>query len=471
MCSCPPFECFCRPLPYPTHPMDVMMSQPPTHLPPAHLASLPPPPPAIHDPHRLSPLDITHHQLDIGVQLGSTMSRDYNEYFELNPERYGLPLSVPQKAHQVLHNSHCSMSPPQQFQHHPHHPQSLKQSLSSLGSKSDVDPYSSTKLSSPQSDCMFSDSGIVDTSTVSLFSASPSHIKAEPELSPSSLVTSTTIPSILSPTAQGLSGITPSLSPAGERLDVIQENPFLTTPTRPLEDFDITTPADILSLDKPINRGPQSERSRKLSSCSNGETRSCSEMRTSMDLASFFSLPSITSFLDEDAENKVQGSEHVEKILGLSLNYDSPNTSKDSSSHLSPVSNSDQKVPNTSCSPPIESRGNSPHSLVELQPLCSAKPTTASYDPKQSDGRPYKQGETTPPSFNGAFQPYTSTYTKDSFMTSTPNYTNQKYTPLSTPDYPYYHHHHADMYSYPPMQTQQQQLTRNNHHINITLSL
>ena len=419
-------------------------------------STLPPPSISIHDhrsPHQ--PTEITipsmdHTLLHPAVQV----SRDYNEYFELG-------------YHAVTPGSNSSSHKASGlYDGQPHYGRKPLSTQISDGR---------AKLSSPSSDCMYSDSSAMDCGNVSILShnaTSPSLIKAEPELSPSSLVTTTAIPSILSPNLC-------SITPMGD--------PSFVSP-RSLEEFDITNPADIMSLDQPIRlTTPTTRTNRRSSSCSNPD------LRSSLDFTSLFGLPGINSFLDEEENQhekiQEQNNEHVEKILGLSLNYGSPDTSKDSTgmNHLSPSSSSDQKVPSTSspgCSP-----GSlpSPPLLAELQPLHSTKSDSMTTNSRRFTDifsvkpNEYTDTSSSSPSLAGAFQPYNASQASRDYCNPPITATTAGY-PSSIPK-SYYHtdsygYYPVDMYNYPitsvPATHQHPPNSLRNHnnrHINITVSL
>ena len=458
-------------MPYGTHPMELMMHQQPAghsgHLQASHhlstTTSLPPPPPSIPLHNHRSPIqqsDLSQHSMDNNLQSTVPVTREYTEYFEFgSTDRYHGTTPVPPVVTKPSVNYDTQLS--------------YKNYVYSSDTRA--------KLNSPSSDCMYSDSSVMDTSSL-MPSTSPSFVKAEP----ASLVTTTTaIPSILSPS---LSSVTPMC-----------ESTF--TSHGSLDEFDITHPSDILSLDQPIRTSQQSNPAnrgaRRMSSCSNPD------LRSSLDLTSLFGLPGINSFLDEEEQqqqqqqqqqhiqqqektNEQRSNEHVDKILGLSLNYGSPNTSKDSNSEYQPkVSPKDQKVPSPG------STGSSPPLLAELQPLTASKHGNTGMMTSRRFNESYTvkpanyidTSSSSPPLASGAFQPYISPPSESRAMTYSPvstsigfmSSTSKSYYPSDS-----YNNYYPDMYNYhtggATITPQQSSNTFRNHqhsrhNINITLNM
>ena len=465
ICSCPPFECLCRPVP--NHHADAFLTQSPMLQPFAQ--------PPLLSPTALSfghPAPNPYESFD-HMAIQQPMMRDtYSEYFYLSPiERF--------------------------------HPQGFS-SFEAVKSEPTVIPnadiYTKTKPSLSIQDCMYSS----NTCTVSpnqqlapvLPTYSQSHCGASrssnPPTPPSSSAgvvpgspcTITPSSSYNSPPHYSLSGTTINSSPNVHELS-----------PQTLDQFEFNDAADFLSLDQPINKelpAPACANNRKPTVSSSDVTKGATS-----DLSTLLGLPSISSFLDE-SEGENPANEHIDKILGLSLNYGerSPESHKSNVDSLSPASSSDQKVPSEG-SPLSPCRGPTPPSLIELQPLKSNNGNIAS--PKKFSDI-FQTGKQTP----DLHQLNQHHFTKTSFHAAYSEHSAHRHTTFYTPKQQQqqqqqqhyeeqtnvmwhnevlfglsHHGQHQQQQHQQPLQQQQQQpqqqlqantFSNHNHSINITLT-
>ena len=368
ICSCPPFECFCRSVT--NHHADNFLGQSPLLQPFAQ--------PPLLSPTALSfghPTSNPYESFDhMGIQ--QPMMRDtYSEYFDLSPiERF--------------------------------HPQGFS-SFEAGAVKSEpivvpnADIYTKTKPSFSIQDCMYSSNTctvspnqqaepVLPTYSQSHHDASRSSNPPTPPNSNAGVVpgspyqnTVTPSSSYNSPPHYSLSGTTPQSHHQQHQQHQLNNDSLVNSSPnvhelspQTLDQFEFNDAADFLSLDQPINKelpAPACANNRKPTVSSSDVTKGATS-----DLSALLGLPSISSFLDE-GEGENPANEHIDKILGLSLNYGerSPESHKSNTDSLSPASSSDQKVPSER-SPLSPCRGPTPPSLIELQPLKSNNENIAS---------------------------------------------------------------------------------------------
>lgn len=510
MCSCPPFECLCRP---------VSGYQPPTDIyqTPASLSSpsamsgptMPPPHPdmSLHD----QPPRAYDTSYDFGMHSNNTQGwRDsYSEYFDMthptatqqeskyqpngSMAEYCVPMSKPEYAMPIM----STATTPSMYDQYSSHQMNGN-------SKLGQDLYKGKSLGY-SSDCMYSNSSSVTNVSLS----SQQNLS-----SPNSDYMQSPIKGNLPPVSNGLEGlpsgsihITPVslISTSTSAVTTCGTTSLTDLSGRHLDDFEINDAADILSLDQPINKHhitmaapPKYDIHRR--SCS-PEQRSNPPTppivsRSNMDLSTLL-LPSITSIFGEETDATAAGqrlqnasspaaNEHVDRILGLSINYGETDGSRHPShkpavdSNLSPVSSassSDQKVPSDSGSL-SPCRGPTPPSLIELQPLASNK-NGAMPSPKRFNDifSPMKDSNVLSGSMQdkGAFHPYNDTSMSKDMHSDYHGHSyfpaHQKYRSHDAPTY-----YHAEMIQYPgPVSTSvttgpNMNSFIKNHNINITLN-
>lgn len=353
MCSCPPFECLCRPsMSAFQAPSESMFADP---LSSAAAAIL-------HPVDTRAPLLET---FDFG--LGQTWRETYGEYFDINPDKY----------------QHGLLPPPAHTEHNPYikseYSFNVVPSTPLFPEPTYHDLKAAPALTAAQKDlglqdCMFSSSALpgMDLPSVPVSSMAGSPPSYSQAVSPHSVASSrpgqTTSPVLTQMTSLSPQGhVSPvSIMPVTSVHDTTYTMTSSDVSHRSLDDFEINNPGDILSLDQPINKDLANKYS-KRSTDSNGKS-SCAGSNANLDLSALLGLPSISSFLGEGEVGDKSHNEHVDRILGLSLKYDGaePKTTPES---LSPSSTmSDQKVPSDSA-PLSPCRGPTPPSLIELQPL------------------------------------------------------------------------------------------------------
>ena len=456
ICSCPPFECLCRGIPA-FQPPDVygqpgsLNHQPVT----TSLAST-----------SLPGLD--HRGFDsIDFSQQQQWRDSYNEYFDMGHETKFQPL----------------VSLVDQFSHGTsfHKPEySMPLSTPTSSTPSMFDYYEGSKMAhslfknrsvglNSGSDCMYSSDSVVGMSS--------------PEHHTNSLLASP-VKGMLPSTSEDL-GTLPS---SAATVSPVCSSPPGTTVVsyatsdmagRALDDFEINGAADILSLDQPINKDagtapPKYSCQRRSSSSDRHVPPPLRTPTGAMDLSTLLGLPSITSFFTEENEEADRTpNEHVDRILGLSLNYGDAEP-KASDVNLSPVSSCDQKVPSDSGSL-SPCRGPTPPSLIELQPLHSSK--GGLHPPKKYDM--FSNLKPTDIIYSSqhekaAFQPYVdhSTHKDNAYSGSGHFLSSSKYhheTPHDT-----FNYYHGESMQYPttsPVSMPRlSPYSRHNHNINITLS-
>ena len=371
VCSCPPFECLCRPVPPPHHSHAHMPSTDTfqqDHVLPAFV-----PQPGLLSPTALSfpghasanPFEALDH---VGYQQQPITREAYSEYFDLsNMERYNAQ----------GFGSHCGdslsgpvKSEPMQTQTDLFNAANRSKSNVSIPDcmygSSNMSPVQERELvlpSYPQSQMTKSEPSSSPLSNPGLggaTSGSPFRNQANPYNSPPPQYHFTPV----SASDQNFGGVTAT---AGV------QNPHCSSTLSPttLDEFEFNDAADFLSLDQPINKDLPAPAC-AVSANRKQPTITSSDVTkgATSDLSSLLGLPSISSFLDE-GEGENPANEHIDKILGLSLNYsvNSPRSNKSTGTDsLSPASSGDQKVPSDG-SPLSPCRGTTPPSLIELQPL------------------------------------------------------------------------------------------------------
>ena len=453
ICSCPPFECLCRPVP--NQHADAFLGQnpmlhpfgQPTLLSPTALSFGGP------GPNPFESFDHTNFQQPL-------MRDTYSEYFDLSP----LDRLHSQGFSSFEPTGHVKSEPMMVPSH---------------------DLYSKPKPNLSIQDCMYSSNACSVSPNQQpepiLPTYTQSHTRSEPSTPPSSVagvVPASPYQTTVTPASSYNSPPHYSLSRAAHTQYTPNNNSLITTsPQVPdlsphtLDQFEFNDAADFLSLDQPINKelpAPACATSNRKPSISSSDVTK----GATSDLSALLGLPSISSFLGEEGEGDNSANEHIDKILGLSLNYGegSPESHKSTTDSLSPASSSDQKVPSEG-SPLSPCRGPTPPSLTELQPL---KTNNSISSPKkfsdifqtgkhQSDLHPLTQDNFNKTNFH--------LYPEHSASRLT-SYFSSKQLPEEQANMNW----HSDML-FPPQQGQQQQGQQhqqqqpfNNHSINITLT-
>ena len=380
ICSCPPFECLCRPVPIPSgHHGEAFLAQGPMIQP------FPQPP--LLSPTALSfgghPPPNPYEAFDHMAMQQPLMRETYSEYFDLSPiERFHTQGFASYEPVGVVKNEPPSVVPSATDLYTKTRPAGLSIQDCMYGGSSTVCAVSPNQP--PAEPVLPTYSHHISSSSASSSRGSnpPTPPSSAPGVVPGSPYQSTVTPSssYSSPPHYSLSGTVP---PSHHHHQIQQQQPHnqnndnmsSSNPNvhelspHTLDQFEFNDAADFLSLDQPINKElppPACANNRKPSVTSSDVTKGATS-----DLSSLLGLPSISSFLDE-GEGENPANEHIDKILGLSLNYSdrSPESHKSNTDSLSPASSSDQKVPSEG-SPLSPCRGPTPPSLIELQPLKS----------------------------------------------------------------------------------------------------